>query len=117
MKDDATFLLDMLVAARKIQKFSVGLTQETFNQSELHQSALIRELQVIGEAARLISEECKSAHPEIEWDKIAGMRNRLIHEYFRVSLRIVWQTTQNDIVPLIARLETLVPKGGKEYPQ
>ncbi len=70
----------MLVAARKIQKFAAGLTEEHFNASELHQSAIFRELQVIGEAARLVSGEGKAAHPEVDWDKIAGMRNRLIHE-------------------------------------
>jgi len=114
MRDDSTYFLDILVAARKIQKFSAGLTQERFNESELHQSAIVRELQVIGEAARLVSAEGKTAHPEIDWDKIAGMRNRLIHEYFRVSLRIVWQVVQNDIPALIEQLEPLVPGGGNE---
>ena len=114
MRDDKTCFLDMLIAARKIQRFASGLTEEQFNKSELHQSAIMRELQVIGEAARLVSDESKAAHPEIEWDNIAGMRNRIIHEYFRIRLSIVWQTVQNDILPLIEHLEPLVPDSGRE---
>lgn len=109
MRDDSAHFLDMLLAARKIQKFTLDLTQAVFNQSELHQSAIIRELLVIGEAARLISDESKVAHREIKWDEIAGMRNRLVHEYFRISLEIVWETVENDIAPLIAELESIVP--------
>ncbi len=109
MRDDRTYFLDMLIAARKIQTFTNDLSEETFNKSELHQSAVIREFQVIGEAARLVSNEGKATHSEIEWDEIAGMRNRLIHEYFRVKLYIVWDAVQNDIGKLIAQLEPLVP--------
>jgi uncharacterized protein with HEPN domain len=82
MRDDTTHFLDMLIAARKILKFTGVLTQEVFNQSELHQSAVIREFQVIGQAAPQVSDEGKANHPEIAWDKISGMHNRIIHEYF-----------------------------------
>ncbi len=109
MRNDETFLLDMLLAARKIQKFATGLTKEQFYESELHQSAIIREFQVIGEAARQVSETAQNAHPEIAWAMIAGMRNRLIHEYFRVRLETVWNTIEQDISPLIAQLEPLIP--------
>lgn len=108
MRDDRSHFLDMLIAARKIQKFATGLDWETFRQEELYQSAIIRELQVIGEAARLVSDEAKANHAEIEWEKIAGMRNRLIHEYFRISLQIVWQVAENDIEPLIEQLQKAI---------
>jgi uncharacterized protein with HEPN domain len=109
MRDDKAYFLDMLFAARKIQKFTSEITEAEFRESELHQSAVIRELQVIGEAARSISEDTKLAHPEVEWEQIAGMRNYIIHEYFRVKLHIVWDTVQNDIAGLIAQLEPLIP--------
>ncbi len=109
MRDDATYLLDMLLAARKIQKYTDGISETAFRESELHQSAVIREIQVIGEAARLVSAETKAAHPEIEWEQIAGMRNRMIHEYFRIAVRVVWQTVQESIPALIIQLEPLVP--------
>jgi uncharacterized protein with HEPN domain len=66
---------------------------------------------VIGEAARLVSVDAKARYPEIKWADIAGMRNRLIHEYFRVSLQIVWEVTQIDLDPLIAQLEMIALPG------
>ncbi len=109
MRDDETILLDMLIAARKVQQFAVGLDAESFTQSELHQSAIVRELQIIGEAARQVSDTYKSNHPEIDWHRIAGLRNRLVHEYFRISLEIVWRTVEEDIGVLIERIEKLIP--------
>lgn len=73
------------------------------------QSAVIREIQVIVEAARLISEETKVTHNAIAWRAIAGMRNRVIHEYFDIDLDILWDTLRNDIPPLIQQLECIVP--------
>ncbi len=109
MRSEETLLLDMLIAARKIQEFTAGIDWETFKNSRLHQSAVIREIQVIGEAARLVTETIKSEHPEVEWSKIAGMRNRVIHQYFRVDLALVWDTIQEDVEPLIEHLQLLVP--------
>ncbi len=110
MRSDESHLLDMLLAARKIKRFAADLTEQGFRESEIHQSAIIRELQVIGEAARLVSEPMKTQHPEMQWVQIAGMRNRLIHEYFRVDLKLVWQVVEQDIDALILRLEPLIPK-------
>lgn len=109
MRSDEALLLDMLIAAQKIQGFVNTLSQQQFERSELHQSAVIRELQVIGEAARMISEQMKSAYPEIAWTIIAGMRNRIIHEYFRIDLEILWDTIQADIPELMQQLKPLIP--------
>jgi uncharacterized protein with HEPN domain len=109
MRSNDAYLLDMLLAARKIKKFAYGLTLEMLKDSEIHQSAIIREFQVIGDAAKQVSDDVKSAHPEIAWSAIAGMRNRLVHEYFRVNYEILWDAIENDISPLIAQLEVIVP--------
>jgi len=85
------------------------MTWEGFQQSELHQNAVMRPLEIIGEAARLVSQQTRQAHPEIPWEQMIGMRNRLIHEYFRVNLKTVWETVQNDLPRLIALIEPLVP--------
>jgi uncharacterized protein with HEPN domain len=108
MRYDETFLLDMLIAARKVQKFAADLAETDFYESELHQSAIVRELQVVGEAARQVSGEFQADHPEISWIQIVGMRNRLVHEYFRVSLSIVWQIVREDIPDLIEQIEPLI---------
>ncbi len=107
-RDDA-YLLDILIAARAAIRFLEGLTWEAFEQSELHQNAVMRPLEIIGEAARRVSRDTQDAHPEIPWDQMIGMRNRLIHECFRVNLVTVWETVQDDLPPLINLIEPLVP--------
>jgi len=109
MQRDDAYLLDILIAARKVLKFLEGMTWEEFERSELHQNAVMRPLEIIGEAARRISQQTRDAHPEIPWEQMIGMRNRLIHEYFRVNLTTVWDTVQNDLPRLIALIEPLVP--------
>lgn len=69
----------------------------------------MRELLVIGEAARGVSDSGKLQHPEIKWDEISGMRNRLVHEYFRIKLNLVWETVKYDIPILVTQLEPLIP--------
>ena len=66
-------------------------------------------MEIIGEAASRLSAETRAAHPPIPWREIVGMRNRLVHAYFEIDLRLVWDTVRNDLPPLIARLEPLVP--------
>lgn len=109
MDRDPAYLLDMLNAARKVQTLSAGLTEEAFRASELHQYALVKLIENIGEAARAISDETKNAHPEVPWPAIIGMRNHLVHRYFQIDLVRVWEVVQVHLPPLIAQLEPLVP--------
>ena len=109
MQRDDAYLLDILIAARKARKFLEGVTWEEFKRSELHQNAVMRALEIIGEAARRVSQQTRDAHPEIPWTQMIGMRNRLIHEYFRIDLAAVWDTVQNDLPGLIELIEPLVP--------
>lgn len=109
MRSDDVLLLDMLLAARDIREFTGGMSAETFKTNRMAQSAVIREFQVLGEAARQISEATQAKHSNIAWHKIAGMRNRMIHEYFDVRLDIVWDAVQYDIPTLISQLEAIVP--------
>jgi uncharacterized protein with HEPN domain len=109
MRRDDALLLDMLIAARKIRRYTENMNFAQFNANEMAQSAVIRELQVIGEAARLVTAELQQAHAALDWHAIIGMRNRLIHGYFAIRLDVVWKTVQDDVQPLIARLETLIP--------
>lgn len=108
MRSDDALLLDMLLATRKILRFTGGIDEAAFLQNELLQSAVMREIQVIGEAARMVSDEAKAMHTAIPWRVIAGMRNRLIHAYFDVRLDVVWQTIQDDIPALVTQLEQVV---------
>ncbi len=109
MRSDEALLLDMLIAARRIQRFTDGMTLNDFNHSEVVQSAVLREIQVIGEAGRRVSDVTRVRYVNVPWAAIAGMRNRIIHEYFNIDLRMVWDTVQQDIPLLIAQLEQIVP--------
>lgn len=109
MRSDDALLLDMLIASRKIIRFLEGVSESEFQTNDLVQSGVIREFQVIGEAARMISDETKATYHQILWHMIAGMRNRLIHEYFDIRLEVVWDAAHNDIPPLVHQLEQLVP--------
>ena len=109
MRHDDAYLLDMLLSARDAAEFAAGLTFPQFEQSQLHQNAILKAIEIIGEAAARISEETKQAHPGIPWPEIIGMRNRLVHAYFEVDLKRVWKTAQQDIPRLVDIIEPLVP--------
>jgi len=71
--------------------------------------ALVKDIEIIGEAASRVSEACQAANPQIPWADIIGMRNRLIHAYFDINLNIVWDTITANLVPLIAELVQILP--------
>lgn len=106
---DEAYLLDILIAARKALRYVQGASWESFKEDDRTQDAVIRNLQVIGEAARKISEEFQGRYPEIPWGEIIGMRHRLIHDYSRIDVVKIWDTAQNDIPSLIRWIEPLVP--------
>jgi uncharacterized protein with HEPN domain len=107
-RDDA-YMLDMLLAARKVENFTRGVDWEKFKGDDLLQNAVMRQIQIIGEAARKISQQYKDSHPEIPWQMIIGMRNRLVHEYFDIIPERVWDVVEKDIPELIQLIESLVP--------
>ncbi len=109
MRRDEAFLLDMLLAARDAVAFVAGLTLQQFERNRLHQHAVLKAIEIVGEAASRIGPDTRRAHPEIPWPELIGMRNRLVHAYFDIDVGIVWDTVQNNLPALIARLEPLVP--------
>jgi uncharacterized protein with HEPN domain len=106
---EINYVLDILEAARLLQMFVAGVAQDTFENDLMRQAAVIRQLEIMGEAARRLSEETRLKFSEIPWRQIIGMRNRLIHGYDDVDLVIVWDSIQNDLPLLIAQLEKVVP--------
>ena len=106
---DAASLTDILRAAHLVVKFTSGLAYPQFLEHEMAQAAVIRQLEIIGEAARRISEETKEAHAEIPWPVLIALRNLLIHEYDRVSLARIWEIASLDVPDLIRVLDPLVP--------
>ncbi len=109
MRKDNARLLDILLACNDVQEFVAGASREEFMSDGKLQSALCMKLEIIGEAARTVSDEYKTTHPEIPWHDIIGLRHRIVHEYFRLDLGIIWDIVQKDIPALIAMMEPLIP--------
>ena len=110
MRRDETYLLDILIAANKALKFVDGIERSEFEDNEIIQNAVMRPLEIIGEASARISKGFRKAHSEIPWREMVGLRNRLIHEYFRVDFSAVWDTIHKDLPKLIEIIGPLVPK-------
>ena len=102
-------LLDMLTYARKVEARLQGVTHEEWQGDETLRSAVAYWMQTIGEAASRLSGETKTAHPEIAWEKMRGLRNRLVHGYGLVDSEKVWEIATMEVASLIAPLEMLVP--------
>lgn len=108
MSRDDAYLLDILLAAKRISSYVSGKTQDAWLEDELCQDAVVRRFEIIGEAARRVSDETK-ALLDLPWKEMNAMRNAMIHEYDGVDLFEVWDTIQKDIPRLIDRLEKIVP--------
>jgi uncharacterized protein with HEPN domain len=107
--DDMVRLRHMLEHAREAVALIQGKSRPDLESSRLHTLALIRLIEIVGEAASRVSKATQSLHPQIPWPQIIGMRNRLIHGYDVVDIGIVWQTVTEELPPLIAELECIVP--------
>jgi uncharacterized protein with HEPN domain len=97
LRDHRLYLDDIREAIRAIREYTKGLTFESFSADRKTVDAVIRNLEIIGEAARNLPEEFKAISGDIEWRKIVGLRNLLIHEYFGVSKPVVWDIVQNKL--------------------
>ncbi|TMG05853.1 MAG: DUF86 domain-containing protein [Chloroflexi bacterium] len=105
-------LQDMLESARKAVRFARGKSRSDLDTDELLSLGLVRLIEIIGEAARNVSDTTKLTHPEIQWRQIAATRDRLIHAYSSVDLDIIWDIVQNDLPPLISSLEQVLHAKG-----
>lgn len=106
---DEVRLRDMLDEARQAQKFIAGKTRDDLDNDAMLSYAVIRAVELIGEAASKVTEETRKQYPQIEWQNIIGTRNRIIHDYKNVDLGIVWQIVTRNLPLLIAQLEKILP--------
>jgi len=100
----------MLDAAQKARRFIQGRERTDLEMDEMLSLAIVRLLEIVGEAAAHVSEPVQASLPGIPWRQITGARNRLIHGYFDVDLDIVWAILQDDLPPLIVQLEQILPQ-------
>jgi uncharacterized protein with HEPN domain len=102
------YLEDMLRFAEKVETYSAGLDRMAFEEHELKYDAILRNLELIGEAATHVPSEVREAHASIPWRQIVATRNRLIHGYLGIDNDTLWSIVSDDVGPLIAQLRLLL---------
>lgn len=108
VKNDFERLNHMLDAAQYSLEFIKGKTRKELETNQMLSFAIVRALEIVGEAASQVSKSYQSKHPQIEWRAIIGMRNRLIHAYFNIDYDIVWQAAKKEIPTLIKQIKALM---------
>ena len=102
------FLEDILQAIKKVEKYTNGLNYERFNSDEKSADAVMRNLEIIGEASKNIPSELKDKFPKIPWKKMMGLRNIVAHEYFGVDLKIIWEIASENLPGVKPKIERLL---------
>ena len=102
------YLRDILENAEKALSFVQGMDYDGFCTDDKAVYAVIRALEIIGEAARQIPEDVRQSNPEIQWREMAAMRNKLTHEYFGVNTKVIWRTVQEDLPVIILLLKKML---------
>jgi uncharacterized protein with HEPN domain len=109
MSRDDTYLVDILESAKIAVDYVFDKDWDAFYKDIQVQDAVVRRIEIIGEAARRVSQETRDKYPQIPWREMTSMRNLVIHEYDVVDIKQVWDTVQNKLPPLIKELSKIVP--------
>ncbi len=104
-RDDSVYVAHIREAIHRVQSYIRGLTKEAFLETPLVQDAVIRQLQIIGEAAKRLSSDYRARTSDVPWSDITGMREKLVHDYMGVDLEAVWETVVRDLPELREWLE------------
>ena len=102
------YLQDILESIAHIQRFLEGVSEDEFYKNVEKQDAVLRRLEIIGEAVKHLPDEIREDHPDIPWRQIAGMRDIIIHEYFGITLEMVWVVATEDILDLKVKVEEII---------
>ncbi|WP_456418414.1 HepT-like ribonuclease domain-containing protein [Methanocaldococcus infernus] len=107
-RDAKAFLWDILKSIEKIEKWSKNIEFDEFIKNDLLQDAIVRNLEIIGEASKYIPEDIKNKYPQIPWKRIVGFRNIVIHKYFGIDYEIVWFIIKNELPTFKTTIEKIL---------
>jgi uncharacterized protein with HEPN domain len=107
-RDESLYLADIIECCEKVLRFTKGMTYKDFVYDEVHFDAVLRNLEIIGEAVKHIPEETRQKYPQVKWRKIAGFRDVVAHNYFGVSDEIVWDVVENIIPDLLEQVREIL---------
>ena len=107
-RDESLYLADIQESCTKVLRFTKGMTYKDFVHDDLYFDAVLRNLEIIGEAVKNISEETRQKYPNVKWRKIAGFRDIVAHEYFGINDETVWDIVENEIPALLAIVKIML---------
>lgn len=107
-KDSLVFLKHVLESINNIEMFTKNVSKPDFLKNKEKQSAVVRQIEIIGEAVKNLSQDFKEEHPEVQWRYIVGTRDKIIHHYFGVDLQIVWEIIEKDLPKLKKQIENII---------
>jgi uncharacterized protein with HEPN domain len=107
-RDYRVYLEDVSEAIGRVARYVSGFSREAFSADERTLDAVVRNLEIIGEAIKKVPEDIRSSNPAIEWQKIAGLRDILIHEYFGIDIEIIWDIVQNKLPTLEKQIKQVL---------
>ena len=102
------YLQDIMEAADRIASYVEGMTRSAFEMDQMRIDAVIRNLQIIGEAVKKIPDSIREGYPSVPWQNIAGLRNRVTHVYFNVDMNIIWDVVQSKLPPLRTQIQQIL---------
>jgi uncharacterized protein with HEPN domain len=109
-RDYKIYLEDMLQAIDRVFRYTKGLSLEAFSSDEKTLDAVVRNLEILGEAAKQVPDSVRRIHPQVDWSKLSGLRDILIHQYFGIDVVIVWDVVRTKLPPLQLQINQIVSK-------
>jgi uncharacterized protein with HEPN domain len=114
-RDYKVYVEDMREAGEKIRRYAEGLSFESFASDEKTVDAIVRNLEILGEAAKQVPDHVRIVHPHVDWYRISGLRDILIHQYFGIDLPIVWDVVENKLPTLLLELNQMLSTWPDSY--